>query len=454
MFGDTIAAISTAWGDGGIAVVRMSGPDSWTIAERRTRLRAPEIRCRFAHNGSLLDEAGEVIDEILVLFFRGPHSYTGEDLVEFHCHGGSLLARRCLELLLADGARQALPGEFTRRAFELGRIDLSQAEAVGALIQARSNEALRAASRTLRGDLTRAVKEILEELTGLAAEVEVGLDFPEEDVPYLTDQDLQGRIEVARGSLADLLDRCSSGLVLREGIRVALVGRPNAGKSSLLNALLKESRAIVTALPGTTRDIIEEVLTYRGVPLRLVDTAGIGEEPADEVEAIGIERARRAMEEADILVWVIDGSCPLTQSDQAMMYQIAAHPYVIALNKSDLPAAVTPEDLLELLPDSSVISISAQKNSRLEELKDSIVGLVSDLGAIDAGLNASERQIGEIRQAMTSLAAGAEALSSGLDQSLAASCIAEARAALERLLGDQSDQSLLHAIFSRFCIGK
>ncbi len=454
MYGDTIAAISTAWGDSGIAIVRLSGPDAWPIARRRVRLRAQEMRSRFAHNGSLLDESGQVIDEILVLPFRAPRSYTGEDLVEFHCHGGSLIARRCLELVIADGARQALPGEFTRRAFERGRLDLSQAEAVGALIQARSNEALRAASRTLRGQLTAAVKEILEELTALAADVEVGLDFPEEDVPYLTDGDLQGRMEIARGSLADLLDRCSSGLVLREGIRVALVGRPNVGKSSLLNALLKEARAIVTALPGTTRDVIEEVLTCRGIPLRLVDTAGIGDDPADEVEAIGIQRARRAMEEADILVWVIDGSRSMDRKDQAMMYEIAAHPHVIALNKSDLPAAVTPEELLELLPDSPVISISALQNSRLEELKDSIVGLVSGLGTIDAGLNASERQIGEIRQAMASLDAGVEALTGGLDQSLAASCIAEARSALERLLGYHRDESLLQAIFSRFCIGK
>ncbi len=455
MFGDTIAAISTAWGDGGIAIVRVSGPDAWKIAQKRVRLKtdAP-LSPRRARNASLLDESGEVIDDILVLPFKSPHSYSGEDIVELQCHGGSLVAQRCLELLLQDGARMALPGEFTRRAFEKGRIDLSQAEAVAALIQARSNEALRSASRTLNGELTHAVMEVYEELTSLGAEIEVGLDFPEEDVPYLEDDSVLGRLEIIRQSLGDLLERCSSGVILREGIRVAIVGRPNAGKSSLLNALLKESRAIVTSIPGTTRDIIEAVLTYRGIPLRLVDTAGITDNSHDEVEAIGVERARAAMRDADVRIWVIDGSEDLHQEDMDMIHDIADTPHLVALSKADLPKKISEASLTAMLTASPVISVSAQKGLRLDELKETIVGLVSGTGALDSGLNASSRQVDEIRQTISSVEAGIKALNDGLDQALAAGCVADARKSLMRLLGDDRDEDLLHAIFSRFCIGK
>ncbi len=455
MFGDTIAAISTAWGNSGIAIVRVSGPDSWNIAEGVVRLKSDApLKPRFARNATLLDEGGAAIDDILLLPFRAPHSYTGEDLVELHCHGGSLAAQRCLELLIAEGARMALPGEYTRRAFENGRLDLSQAEAVGAIIQARSNEALRAANRTLEGELTRAVLEIYDELTGLGAEIEVGLDFPEEDVPYVSDETLDGKLEVLRESLAELKERCSSGVILREGIRVAIVGRPNAGKSSLLNALLKESRAIVTAIPGTTRDIIEAVLTYRGIPLRLVDTAGITEKFHDEVEAIGVERARDAMKEADVRVWVIDGSEPLHQEDVDRVHDIENTSHIVVLTKADLPQKISEASLTALIPASTVISVSALRGQRLDELKESLVGLVSGTGALDTGLNASSRQVEDLGSAIASVDTGLKALSDGLDQSLVAGCIADARKSLIRILGGDRDEDLLNEVFGRFCIGK
>jgi tRNA modification GTPase len=455
MFGDTIAAISTAWGNSGIAIVRLSGPDSWDIARRLVRFYtdAP-MKPRFARNAFLLDEGGAVIDHILVLPFRAPHSYTGEDLVELHCHGGSLVAQRCLELCISAGARMALPGEYTRRAFENGRLDLSQAEAVGALIQARSNEALRAANRTLDGELTRAVREIYDELTSLGAEVEVGLDFPEEDVPYVSDETLAGRLEVVRQYLSELLERCSSGVILREGIRVALVGRPNAGKSSLLNALLKESRAIVTAIPGTTRDIIEAVLTFRGVPLRLVDTAGITENYHDEVEALGVKRARAAMKDADVRIWVIDGSEPLQQEDVDRVHDIENTPHIVVISKADLPQKISQASLTALIPASTVIPVSAKQGTHLEELKESIVGMVSGTGALDTGLNASSRQVEELRSAISSVDTGLKALNDGLDQALVSSCVSDARKSLTRIIGGERDEDLINEIFSTFCIGK
>ena len=455
VFGDTIAAISTAWGNSGIAIVRLSGPDSWKIAQRQVRLAsAAPLKPRFARNATLLDEAGEVIDHILVLPFRAPHSYSGEDLVELHCHGGSLAAQRCLELLIAGGARMALPGEFTRRAFENGRLDLSQAEAVGALIQARSNEALRAASRTLDGELTRAVTEVYEELTELGAQIEVGLDFPEEDVPYVPDEELSGSLEVVRESLAELLERCASGVILREGIRVAIVGRPNAGKSSLLNALVKESRAIVTSIPGTTRDIIEAVMTWRGIPIRLVDTAGITENFHDEVEAIGVQRARDAMREADVRVWVIDGSDDLHQEDVDRVLEMADTPHIVVLSKADLPQKISTASLTALIPASTVIPVSSSKGLRLDELKESLTGMISGSGALDTGLNASTRQVEELRAALASLDSALAAVRASLGQAVVSGCISDAREALSRITGGDRSEDLLHEIFGKFCIGK
>ncbi len=455
VFRDTIAAISTAWGNSGIAIVRVSGPDSWAVAQRRVHLlRDTPLNPRYARNAVLLDEAGEVIDHILVLPFRAPFSYTGEDLVELHCHGGSLAAQRCLELLIASGARMALPGEFTRRAFENGRIDLSQAEAVGAIIQARSNEALRAANRTLDGELTRAVTEVYDELTALDAQIEVGLDFPEEDVPWVPDETLSDSLEVIRQSLAELIERCSSGIILREGIRVAIVGRPNAGKSSLLNALLRESRAIVTSIPGTTRDIIEAVLTWRGIPLRLVDTAGITANFHDEVEAIGVQRARAAMREADVRVWVIDGSDDLHQEDVDSVHEIADTPHIVVLSKADLPQKISIASLTALIPASTVIPISATKGLRIDELKESLTGMILGTGALDTGLNASVRQVDEMKTALDHVEAGLRAVHDGLGQALVSGCLSEARAALARITGGEHNEDLLHEIFGKFCIGK
>ncbi len=456
MFGDTIAAISTAWGDGGISVIRMSGPQAFSIAGNIVRTVSPkeEIKPRFMHNGSLLDEAGFSIDEVLVVLFGSPKSYTGEDLAEIHCHGGSLAAQRCLERCLQSGCRHAEPGEFTRRAFENGRIDLAQAEAVNGIIHARSNEALKAASRTLRGELSRFIREIYDELLSLSADVEVGIDFPEEDVPYLPDQDASDRMDILIRDLEDVSDRCTTGYLLREGIRVALVGRPNVGKSSLLNALLRESRAIVTSIPGTTRDVIEEVFTHRGIPLRLMDTAGLRETPSDEVEAMGIERTSQAMERADVVLWILDGSERLGDFDKEMAERIADRPHIVAVNKSDLPTAFDESALSSLIPDSTILHISAQGQRGLEELKEAMVEMVAGTGALDGGLNATARQLEELRSAIESLQSGKEALETRGDQTLAASGLAEAREALERLLGISNDEALLDLVFSRFCVGK
>jgi tRNA modification GTPase len=323
-------------------------------------------------------------------------------------------------------------GEFTKRAFLSGRIDLTQAEAVLGIIRSRSDEALRAAARTLKGELASFARDIYDELLALSGKMEVSLDFPEEDLPYGNDEDTGHSLLAIRQSLEDLLDRCATGFLLREGIRVAIVGRPNVGKSSLLNALLRESRAIVTAIPGTTRDLIEEVLTYRGIPLRLVDTAGLGD-PSDEVEAIGISLAEEAFKNADVRIWVADGSTPPSPFDFDMAERLRDLVHVVAVNKSDLPPGredtgrTTEEAISELLPESPVLSISAKKGTGLDNLKDAVVSSIAGGGALDSGLKL--RQAGErdpCRHRISQRCLGA--LESGLGR-ISQDRLAEARSA-------------------------
>ena len=458
---DLIAAIGTAWGEAGIAIVRMSGAGSRKLAGKFLSLAASleETPARFLRNGTLLDEKGNAVDQVLAVWFAPQKSYTGEELVEIHTHGGTLVARKCLDLLLCAGARLAEPGEFTRRAFLSGRIDLTQAEAVLGVIRSRSDEALRAAVRTLRGELADFARDIYSEILALSGNLEAALDFPEEDLPSGEENELVLSLQAVEQTLRDLLDRCATGLLLREGIRVAIVGRPNVGKSSLLNALLKESRAIVTAIPGTTRDLIEEVITCRGVPLRLIDTAGMGL-PSDEAEAIGISLAEGVFQDADVRIWVVDGSIPPHPDDLEMAHRLPERLHVVAVNKSDLPPGATEEGrttaefVADLLPESTMLSISAKENRGIEMLKDAILASIAGGGTLEAGLNASARQVGEIRSATGYLKDASSTLAAGMGQDVAASSLGEARRAMERLLGIESDDSLLDYIFSQFCLGK
>ena len=437
-----------------MAIVRLSGPDAVPLA--RTALRfgpngfPPPREMRLA---ALLDDAESPIDRVLVVHFAAPRSYTGEDVVEIHTHGGTLVAQLCLEALIRRGARLAEPGEFTRRAFLNGRIDLSQSEGVLGIIRSRSAEALRAAARTLSGELSEFVREIRDELLELQGSLEAGLDFPEGEAPFLDEASLRDAAATLKLTLQDLLDRCSLGLLLREGIRVVLSGRPNVGKSSLLNALLKQSRAIVTALPGTTRDVIEEAITYRGVPIRLVDTAGL-RTPVDEIEASGIERTRRELKQADICLWLLDCSVPLDGEDLEYLRSLSVREHIVLLNKADKGHAVTEDGIREIVPESSVISLSAKTGEGLELLKEEILAIATGNGSLDAGLNVTARQLGEIRQALDAMVEAEAAILDGVGQDVVAGLLGGARNALERLLGIACDDALLDSVFSRFCVGK
>lgn len=452
---DTIAAISTAWGEAGVAMVRLSGDEACKIASCvvKPKKSLDEAAPRKMQIAKLIDK--EAIDEVLVVRFAAPKSYTGEDIVEIHTHGGTLVAQICLEMLIRAGARMAEPGEFTKRAFLNGRIDLSQAEGVLGIIRSRSEEALRAAARTLNGELSLFVRDIYDELLNLQASVEVGLDFPEEDTPYIEDSDLYNKIETLKMELEDLLDRCKTGYLLHEGIRVAIVGRPNVGKSSLLNALLKQARAIVTGMPGTTRDVIEEAITWRGVPIRLVDTAGI-RVPTNEAEAAGITKSYDELTRADICLWVLDSSHDISEQDilpDGTLERIRGCTHIFVLNKCDLPKKLSDDYLSALFPASSSIYISAKEGIGINELKEQILETANSRVASD-GLNVTARQLNEIRIALEAINSAKDAVSMKQGSDIAATCLAQTRAALERLLGISHDDALLDKVFSNFCVGK
>lgn len=453
--GGIIAAISTAWGESGIAVIRVSGQGSRDLVDSMFRGGAAlaQTSPRFMKHGFIVDPDGQEIDEVLAVWFMGPKSYTGEESAEIHCHGGSVAARRCLERCLSLGARMAMPGEYTRRAFINGRIDLAQAESVIGIIRARSDESLKAAAKCLRGSLSNRVGEIHEDMLELSALMEAIMDYPEEDIPLPDPEDLSTRICVIEEKLKLLLSSARSGRFLRDGIRVAIAGRPNVGKSSLMNAFLRESRSIVTSMPGTTRDIIEEVMTHKGIPLRLADTAGI-RTPQDEAEQEGVLRAKAAMKDADIRVWVIDGSETLTHDDVIISEEIRGSSHVIAINKSDLPLAVTEAQINEILPLSCVTVISAETGVGIEELKDLIVLSVAGKTSLDEDLNTTERQVAEMEQSLQLLAQTLEFIRSGPGIDAAANSLGLARSCMARILGISAETSLLEKIFSSFCIGK
>lgn len=451
---DIITAQATAWGEGGIAIVRLSGEGCARLAGKIFSGRRPfeEQPPRYMALGTLRTRGGEAFDEALAVRFPRGASYTGEESAEIHCHGGLLSAQKCVEELCALGARLAEPGEFTRRAFVNGRVDLAQAEAVLGIIKARSDEALKASARALQGGLTAEIKKFMDELTELAAALEVDLDFPEEGEGFIAPDESAARIKALAARGAELLSKCRAGMLLREGARVAIIGRPNVGKSSLLNALLEENRAIVTAAPGTTRDSIEETFIYKGLPIRIIDTAGI-RETSDEAEAIGVGRSLRAMKEADVVLWVIDGSAP-DLSCGPNGGSAAPDGTIIVVNKSDLPQKITEETLNAEYPGAETVSISAARGDGIEELKEIIFRRVSGGGALAGGYAVTARQMECLTEAGKAIDEAAASIEAGAGNDATIACVAEARAALSSLLGLDASENLLDKVFGNFCVGK
>ncbi|GMV99839.1 MAG: tRNA modification GTPase MnmE [Candidatus Hydrogenedentota bacterium] len=452
---DTIAAISTPPGEGGIGIVRLSGPRAIAIAAalfQSSRGRDPLSGRGRIFYGVVHDASGPV-DEVLLHIMRAPHSYTREDVVEINAHGGPGPLNAILELTLLHGARLAEPGEFTKRAFLNGRIDLIQAEAVIDRIQAQTRAALRAAHAAAGGALSKAIQELNQTLGDALARVESAIDFPEEDVPDLVDESLRRQIESARESMLALLATAETGRLYREGARLAIVGRPNVGKSSLFNALLRDARAIVTSQPGTTRDILEEVITIQGIPVRVSDTAGL-RSTDDEVEQIGIERARGALHTADAVFLLLDASKPVTDEDTALAAEISdlAIPAVLVLNKSDIvPDAAWPAWSTKF---DGAVRLSARNGEGLTELEHVLGSLLVKEGAIspDQGLITRMHQRDSLRRAAAALTQCLANFQSSPE--FLSIDLREALDALGEITGETTSDDILTRIFSSFCIGK
>jgi len=442
---DTIAAISTAAGEGAVALVRISGPESLNVADRvfRGKQTPSEFQSHVQHFGQILD-AERVVDEVMISVHRAPRSYTGEDLVEISCHGGVLVTARVLETCLRAGARAARAGEFTERAFLNGKIDLTQAEAVIDVIRARTDLALRSATEQLQGRLGEAITSIRDELVELLAHLEAAIDFPEEDIAPDAGERLRARLDAARQSIRDLIATAEHGRILREGVRVVIYGATNAGKSSLLNRLLGYDRAIVSAIPGTTRDTIEEVINMRGVPLRLLDTAGI-RESNDELERAGIARTEQLLEAADLVLHIVDRTEPKPISFTEPRVDASK---ILLLNKSDLPEH----------PDwsgSNALRVSCISEKGLEHLEQAILDRLGEThmrAENSVAINTRHRDC--LRRALEAADRGAETFAGGYSAEYAVVDLRAALAAVTEVIGSAGDDAILDSLFAQFCIGK
>ena len=451
---DTIAAIATPVGSGGIGVVRLSGPEALWIARRVTR-RTRDPKPRYAHLVEIFDGNDELIDQALLLFMPGPRSYTGEDVAELSCHGGPVALRRVLDTLLAAGARPAGPGEFTLRAFLNGRLDLAQAEAVADLVAAPTPAALAVAANQLAGRLSDAVREMRAACLDLLAQMEAEVDFDEDDVPAMDRALLASTLDSLHERLEEALATAGRGIMQRHGLRVALVGSPNVGKSSLMNALLSTDRAIVTEVPGTTRDVLEESFDLDGVPIVLNDTAGL-RETHDPVESLGVERSSRALEGSDAAVLVLDASRPLLSNDEAAAARVrqAAKPTIVALNKRDLPHAVRADDVGDLAPGAPVVHTAAIREdvNELRQALRHVIGLAGGDGG--QALVASVRHQEALTRAKEELASARRAVADDEPSDFVSIGVRGAVNALGEITGESATEDLLDVIFSKFCIGK
>ena len=445
MYQDTIAAISTPIGEGGIGIVRLSGKDALPIAQR---LFSKQLANRRLVYGHIVDpDIGEVVDEVLAAYMKAPHTYTREDIVEIDCHGGPLPLQRILGLALRCGARLANPGEFTLRAFLNGRLDLAQAESVLDVIQSRTQASLRLAVQGLGGKLSEPIREIRRSLMDILAYLTARIDFPEDEV---TEQDIREPLEKAQATLQNLIANADAGMVYRHGVRTAIVGRPNVGKSSLLNRLLRQSRAIVTPIPGTTRDTLEETVNLKGVPFILIDTAGIMKSN-NVVEALAVERSRKAIEQADFVLLVIDASEPLTNSDKELIDFLAEKTVLVVANKCDLPRQAELDELSWL-----EVSTSALTGEGLEELENAMVNSVlgGKIVTSDALLVTNPRHKEALQRAERHVAHARAAIEEKLPDDFVTIDLTAALNALGEITGETVTDELLDTIFSKFCIGK
>lgn len=459
MIEKTIAAIATAPGEAGIGIVRISGEKSIEILKKvfkpKKNIDITDIPSRRVMYGHAVDRDGEVLDEVLAIIMRKPYSYTTEDVVELHCHGGIVPVRKIMEEVLKNGADIAEPGEFTKLAFLNGRIDLAQAEAVIDVITSKTETGLSAAMNQLEGELSKEIKAIMDKLLSMLAHIEASIDFPEHDVEEITVSNIRNMLVEAKTSAADLVASFDEGKIVRDGLKTAIIGRPNVGKSSLLNVLLKENRAIVTEVPGTTRDIIEEYLNIGGILIRLIDTAGI-RETEDIVERMGVERTKGAISNSDLVILVLDASSELLYEDNEIIDLIKAKKVIAAINKTDLGFSINKKYLTDLFGENNVIEMSVKNRDGIDKLEERIKGLVFH-GKLSINKNSMVTNIRHKNLMDRALENMDRALSSIEDEipvDLISVDIREAWSNLGAITGDTVEEDIVKEIFSKFCIGK
>ena len=454
----TIAAISTAMSASGIGIVRMSGPESMDVISRIYRSKnggknIKEVKSHTIHYGYIFD-GEEVVDEVLVMVMRAPRTYTGEDTVEIDCHGGVYAMKKVLETVLRNGAQIAEPGEFTKRAFLNGRLDLSQAEAVMDVIQAKSAVALKSSLQQLKGSVLRAIKEIRSSILYQIAFIESALDDPEHISLEGYPEKLRKIVDEEYEKVETLLKSADDGRMIQEGIKTVILGKPNAGKSSLLNFLVGEDRAIVTDIAGTTRDTLEEYISLHGISLRIIDTAGI-RETEDVVEKIGVGKAKKMAEEADLILYVVDSSLPLDENDREIMELLGGRKSIVIYNKTDLESAVDIKELKEKTG-SPVIPVSVVEETGITELEETIKKMFfrGEISFDDEVYITNARHKTALEEALESLKMVRESIETGMSEDFFSIDLMSAYESLGKIVGESVGEDLVNEIFSRFCVGK